>query len=82
MAARTKGTRGRRPGSVKVAAGKIVSVQLSPEAKQALDNMCDKRGMTIKSALGRLIHWVTEQDPNDQAVVLGQIEGKVSTSGR
>lgn len=52
----------------------IVSVQLAPQAKQELDSVCDERGMTIKSLLGRLIGWFVVLDRTEQAIVLGQVE--------
>jgi hypothetical protein len=52
----------------------IVSVDMPPKDKQALDRICDIRGMTIKSVLGRLIDWFGALDKTDQAVILGQIE--------
>jgi hypothetical protein len=52
----------------------IVSVHLSPEAKGQLDNVCDERGMTIKSLLGRLIEWFVEMDKTEQSIVLHQVE--------
>lgn len=52
----------------------IVSVHLSPEAKAALDNACEQRGMTIKSLLGRLIVWFNGLNKTEQSIVLGQVE--------
>jgi hypothetical protein len=52
----------------------IVSVQLSPEAKARLDQVCAKRGMSIKTLLGRLICWFVELDRTEQSIVLGQVE--------
>ena len=52
----------------------IVSVHLSPEAKQQLDDVCDRRGMTIKTLLGRLICWFVELDRTEQSIVLKQVE--------
>jgi hypothetical protein len=52
----------------------IVSVHLSPEAKGQLDDVCDRRGMTIKTLLGRLICWFVELDKTEQSIVLGQVE--------
>lgn len=52
----------------------IVSVQMSPKAKDELDAACDARGMTIKSLLGRLIGWFVSLDRTEQAIVLGQVE--------
>jgi hypothetical protein len=51
----------------------IVSVQLSHEGKARLDAVCDARGMTIKSLLGRLIEWFVELDKTEQSIVLGQL---------
>jgi len=52
----------------------IVSVQLSPEGKSALDDVCAKRGMSIKTLLGRLILWFVDLDKTEQSIVLGQVE--------
>jgi len=52
----------------------IVSVHLSPESKARLDNVCVKRGMTIKRLLGRLIEWFVELDRTEQSIVLGLVE--------
>ncbi len=52
----------------------IVSVHLSPEAKANLDMVCEQRGMTIKSLLGRLIEWFVELDKTEQSIVLKQVE--------
>jgi hypothetical protein len=52
----------------------IVSVHLSPEAKANLDDVCAKRGMSIKMLLGRLITWFVALDRTEQSIVLGQVE--------
>ena len=52
----------------------IVSVHLSPEAKKKLDQVCAKRGMSIKMLLGRLITWFVDLDRTEQSIVLGQVE--------
>ena len=52
----------------------IVSVHLSPESKQRLDEVCFKRGMTIKRLLGRLIEWFVDLDKTEQSIVLGLVE--------
>lgn len=52
----------------------IVSVHLSPEAKTDLDHVCDVRGMTIKTLLGRLITWFVALDKTEQSIILGQVE--------
>ncbi len=52
----------------------IVSVHLSPESKQRLDQVCATRGMSIKMLLGRLITWFVELDKTEQSIVLGQVE--------
>ncbi|RMF85690.1 MAG: hypothetical protein D6744_01050 [Planctomycetota bacterium] len=52
----------------------IVSVQLSPEAKADLDAVCEARGMTIKTLLGRLIEWFVAMDKTEQSIVLRQVE--------
>lgn len=52
----------------------IVSVHLSPEAKAKLDDVCFRRGMTIKRLLGRLIEWFVDLDKTEQSIVLGLVE--------
>jgi hypothetical protein len=52
----------------------IVSVHLSPEAKAQLDEVCFRRGMTIKRLLGRLIEWFVALDKTEQSIVLGLVE--------
>ena len=52
----------------------IVSINLSPESKNQLDAVCDQRGMTIKSLLGRLVGWFSERDQTEQAIIMGQVE--------
>lgn len=54
----------------------IVSVHLSPEAKAKLDDVCEKRGMSIKMLLGRLIIWFVALDRTEQSIVLGQVEAQ------
>jgi hypothetical protein len=53
---------------------RIVSVHMLPESKRQLDQVCDHRGMTIKTLLGRLIMWFVELDKTEQSIVLGQVE--------
>jgi len=52
----------------------IVSVHLSPESKGRLDDVCLKRGMTIKRLLGHLIEWFVALDKTEQSIVLGLVE--------
>lgn len=52
----------------------IVSMHLSDEAKSQLDALCENRGMTIKTLLGRLIVWFNSLDKTEQSIVLGQVE--------
>lgn len=58
----------------------IVSVMLPPRSKDNMDKICDERGMTIKSLLGRLIGWFVTCDKTEQAIMLGQLEPSDSTS--
>jgi hypothetical protein len=52
----------------------IVSVQLSDEARTMLDDVCEARGMTIKSLLSKLIIWFNKLDRTEQAMVLGHVD--------
>lgn len=54
----------------------IVNASLSPQAKAEFDKICDQRGMSIKTILGRLITWFAALDKTEQAIVLGQVDGR------
>ena len=49
----------------------IVRVQLEEDAKQKLDELCDRRGMTQITVMSRMVNWFVAQDDTIQAVVLG-----------
>ena len=49
----------------------IIRLQLDRDAKVALDDLCETRGMTQISALSRLVLWFTKQDEVIQTAVLG-----------
>jgi hypothetical protein len=49
----------------------IIRLQLDLPAKQQLDKLCDKRGMTQIAILSRLVKWFGTQDEVIQASVLG-----------
>src|SRR3954471_3126615 len=48
----------------------IIRLQLDLPAKQALDDLCDRRGMTQIAALSRTVRWPVAQDEIVQAWVL------------
>ena len=58
----------------------ITSVDLTPQSKRQLDDVCDYRGMSIKSLLGRLVGWFAERDQTEQAIIMGQIEHRDTQS--
>jgi hypothetical protein len=49
----------------------IMRIELFPEAKDKLMEMCDKLGMTQVAATSRLVEWFTDQQDVLQAAVLG-----------
>jgi hypothetical protein len=49
----------------------IIRLQLDLAAKQALDKLCERRGMTQIAALSRTVKWLVAQDEIMQAWVLG-----------
>lgn len=51
----------------------IIRLQLDREAKDALDELCERRGMTQISALSRLVRWFTRQDEVIQTAILGAL---------
>src|SRR3954470_19435926 len=48
----------------------IIRLQLDLPAKQALDDLCERRGMTQIAALSRTVRWLVAQDEIVQAWVL------------
>lgn len=48
----------------------IIRLQLDLPAKQALDKLCERRGMTQIAALSRTVRWLVTQDEILQAWVL------------
>lgn len=49
----------------------IMRIELYPEAKDKLADMCDRLGMTQVAATSRLVEWFTSQSDVVQAAVLG-----------
>jgi hypothetical protein len=49
----------------------VIRLQLEITAKQGLDKLCEKRGMTQIAVLSRLVRWFVAQDEVVQASVLG-----------
>ena len=46
-------------------------IELYPEAKQGLTELCDRLGMTQVAATSRVIEWFTTQSDVVQAAILG-----------
>lgn len=49
----------------------IMRIELQPEAKRGLADLCDRLGMTQIAATSRIIEWFTGQSDVVQAAVLG-----------
>jgi hypothetical protein len=49
----------------------IMRIELFPEAKKGLADLCDRLGMTQIAATSRIIEWFTTQPDVVQAAVLG-----------
>jgi hypothetical protein len=55
----------------------IIRLQLDIAAKEQLDKLCEKRGMTQISVLSRLVKWFGRQDEVIQASVLGLLSDEM-----
>jgi hypothetical protein len=55
-----------------MAARIIVRIELTPNAKNRLNELTDKAGMTQVAMLSRLVEWFANQSDMIQAAVLGQ----------
>src|SRR5688572_1828665 len=49
----------------------VIRLQLEISAKQGLDDLCERRGMTQIAVMSRLVRWLVVQDEVVQASVLG-----------
>jgi len=49
----------------------IMRIELYPEAKKGLADLCDRLGMTQIAATSRVIEWFTTQSDVVQAAILG-----------
>jgi hypothetical protein len=49
----------------------VIRLQLETTAKQSLDDLCERRGMTQIAVMSRLVRWLVAQDEVVQASVLG-----------
>ena len=58
----------------------IVRLQLDLEAKDKLDELCEKRGMTQIAVLSRVVKWFGKQDEVVQARVLGLLSDDLLSS--
>ena len=57
----------------------FVRIQLDTSAKERLDSLCKRRGMTQVAAITRLMDWFSHQDDAIQTVVLHSLsEGSMS----
>lgn len=55
----------------------IVRIELTPSAKDALNDLTDKAGMTQVALLSRLVEWFAHQSDMIQASVLGQYPSEI-----
>ena len=55
----------------------VVRLQLDGVAKEDLDKLCGRRGMTQITILSRLVRWFGQQDEVVQASVLGLLSDKM-----
>jgi len=54
----------------------IMRIQLDGPSKTALDDLCQKRGMTQISLMSRLVGWFVKQDEVMQTAVMSQLDGE------
>ncbi|MGD0387481.1 MAG: hypothetical protein ABSC42_00890 [Tepidisphaeraceae bacterium] len=48
-------------------------IQLDAEAKEELDELCEKRGMTQIAVMSRLVGWFVKQDEVIQTAVMASL---------
>lgn len=62
-----------------MAARIIVRIELTPEAKEHINQMCDKAGMTQVAMLSRLVEWFANESDMVKAAVLGHYPAELQT---
>jgi hypothetical protein len=56
----------------------VVHVELTPRAKEQIEQLSQQRGMTQYAMLSRLAEWFANEDATVQGAVLGQYPGDVA----
>jgi hypothetical protein len=51
----------------------ILRVDLTPDAKARLNDVCDKSGMTQVAMLSRVVEWFAKQPDGMQRLIVGHI---------
>ena len=51
----------------------IMRIQLDARAKEELDELCDRRGMTQIAVMSRLVGWFVKQDDMIQTAVMASL---------
>jgi hypothetical protein len=51
----------------------VMRIQLDASAKDDLDDLCEKRGMTQIAVMSRLVGWFVKQDDVIQAAVMSSL---------
>jgi len=54
-----------------------INIELADGAKDQLEAVRQRNGMTQKEMVGRLINWFSDQDEAIQQIILGQIPERV-----
>lgn len=50
-----------------------VNIALPARERELLGQLCELRGMTLRSFITRVVRWIANLDPAEQAIVLDQI---------
>lgn len=54
----------------------VIRIQLDPQAKRMLDQLCEQRGMTQIAVLSRAVTWLTRQNNLIQTAILGGLSAE------
>ena len=61
-----------------MAARIITRIELTPEARRRISELCEKQGMTQVAMISRVIEWVADQDEAIQHALLGQYPPEIA----
>ena len=55
----------------------VVRLEITPDAKEAIEEATERTGMTQVSLTSRVLQWFSRQSPTIQAAILGHLPAEI-----